>query len=172
MRLQFVCEARSKTTNSIRSWRTTLLTDAMSLSDLGKLASVESILKNIQETYAETASEVPRLELIEFQRSLAVNYLMQEQLVKAVEIAIKALQSLGFVITGGDIPHVSGIHLIVERWVLMTDFVIDYWVVLTRSHRSIAPDLEARAKAYLKICCKICVGEEETFELLYGGLLA
>lgn len=167
-----LCEARFKTTNSIRNRRKTLLADAMRLCDSGNLALVESILKNIQKTYAEPASEVPRLELMEFQRSLAVKYLMEEKLVKAVETAIKALQSLGFVIKGGDILHVSGVPLIIEKWGFMMDFVIDYWVVLTRSYRSIAPELEAQAKAYLKTCYKICVGEDETFEPVYGGLLA
>ncbi|PGH18368.1 hypothetical protein AJ79_00434 [Helicocarpus griseus UAMH5409] len=86
-----------------------------------KINGVERFVSMIAETYSQPAAEVPRLGLWDPLIFLAQVYLQQGQLVKAVESALKALESLGYVIDGGRLPFSPGTSLVVRKWGLMMD---------------------------------------------------
>lgn len=88
------------------------------------LRKIEEPISSLAGTYHRPASEIPRLELYSPDLSLAIIYASSGKHEKAVEFGIKSLESLGFVIKGGDIPHISDAPLVVERWGLMTDAVV------------------------------------------------
>jgi hypothetical protein len=133
---------------------------------------MESILKSLQGTFAEPAFKVPRLEIVGLQRSLSNIYLSQKQAAKAAESAIKALQSLDLWEKGATLLTSRAYHLTVEKWGLVMDEVIEFWIILTRTYRLVAPELVSQAEAYAKTSYRICIGEDATFEKIYVDVLA
>lgn len=66
----------------------------------------------------------------------------------------------------------SDAPLVVKKWGLVEDEVVGGWLVLARAYRFVVPELEAAAKEYAKVCYRICVGEDESFEETYESALA
>ncbi|RYP42447.1 hypothetical protein DL768_010328 [Monosporascus sp. mg162] len=133
-------------------------------------AKIEIILATMADTYNRPAIEVPRLSIWEPQLALAKMYTQQKQPVKAIDSALRALASLGYVIDGGNLPRTTGTPMVVKQWGLMMDYLIDCWMLLSSAYRLVAPDLEAQAEEYARISYRICVGEDETFDETYGKL--
>lgn len=132
-----------------------------------KANKVEAIMKRLAACYTKPALEVPRLGLWDIQYELAGKWLDHHQPEKVVEFGLKGLESLGYVIEGGEIPCVPGATLKVTRWGLMMPPVLRVWIILSRSYRFVAPELEDQAKAYAKLTYRICIGEDETFDKAY-----
>ncbi|KAJ6071388.1 hypothetical protein N7499_009402 [Penicillium canescens] len=61
--------------------------------------------------------------------SLAAVYAASYRPQKAVEFGLKALESLGFVIQGGNLPRDADKSLSVKKWGLMTDDVVGCWMI-------------------------------------------
>jgi hypothetical protein len=133
-------------------------------------AKIESILATMTDQYRRPASEVPRLSLWDPLLALTNMYMMQKQPVKAIDSALRALSSLGYVIEGGNLPRTSGMPIVVKQWGLMEDHLIKCWMLLSDAYHLVAPDLEVQAEQYARISYKICVGEDETFDETYGKL--
>jgi hypothetical protein len=57
--------------------------------------------------------------------------------------------------------------LVVRRWGLLVDGVVDCWMFLRDAYRELAPELVAPAEAYARTAYGMVFGEEETFEA-YG----
>lgn len=73
---------------------------------------IEAILSKLGETYRQPASEVPRLGLWSPYLTLAMLYARHEQPQKAIEFALKTLESLGYLVEGGHLP----IRLVHHCW--------------------------------------------------------
>ncbi|RLL96545.1 hypothetical protein CFD26_104364 [Aspergillus turcosus] len=131
---------------------------------------IEATFSMLEETYRQPASEVPRLSLWSPYLTLAMVYATHHQPQKAIEFALKTLESLGYVVEGGHLPHASGTPLLVKKWGLMTDGLVGCWMSLSSAYRQIAPDLVAQAEGYARITYRICVGEDETFDEAYTQL--
>jgi hypothetical protein len=131
---------------------------------------IEAILSKLEETYRQPASEVPHLSLWSPYLTLAMLYARHEQPQKAIEFALKTLESLGYLVEGGHPPHTSGTPLLVKKWGLMTDGLVGCWMSLSRAYRQVAPDLVLTAEGYARITYRICVGEDETFDETYTQL--
>ncbi|KAJ5335470.1 hypothetical protein N7452_007873 [Penicillium brevicompactum] len=134
------------------------------------LRVVENLLLSLAGTYRRPAHEVPRLALYPSYLALATIYCSSNKPKKAVQFGLLCLESLGFVIKGGNIPRASSAPLFVEKWGLMTDGVVGCWMTLCRAYQELAPDLSPQAEGYARISYKICVGEDETFEQTYSML--
>ncbi|KAJ5610508.1 TPR domain protein [Penicillium lagena] len=129
---------------------------------------IESTLATLAETYNRPASEVPRLTLWDPYLSLCGMYSEWNQPEKAIECGLKALESLGYVIDGGNFPQAPKLTLVVKRWGLMLDLLVNCWMLLALAYSQVAPELEAKAEGYAKLTYRICVGEDETFHETYG----
>lgn len=134
------------------------------------LRKTEDTISSLACTYHRPASEILRLELYSRYLSLAAIYASSGKHEKAVKFGSKSLESLGFVIKGGDIPHISDAPLVVQKWGLMTDAVVGCWMILCYAFQKLAPTLASQAAGYARISYKICVGEDETFDQTYSRL--
>ncbi|OQE24015.1 hypothetical protein PENFLA_c010G09886 [Penicillium flavigenum] len=134
------------------------------------LRKIEDTISSLASTYCRPASEVPRVALDSPYLSLAAIYASSRNLKKAVEFGLMSLESLGFVIKGGKIPHVSDTPLVVQKWGLMTDGVVGCWMILCSAYQELAPTLASQAEGYARLSYRICVGEDETFDQTYSRL--
>ncbi|KAJ5198589.1 uncharacterized protein N7498_007706 [Penicillium cinerascens] len=132
------------------------------------VARVETILSTIAETYNHPASQVPRFCLWDTCLTLSLIYSTRNQPQKAIDFALKALESLGYIIEGGRPPLIQEAPLVVKKWGLAVDSLVPCWMSLANCYRKVAPGLEDQAKKYAKITYRICVGEDETFDELYA----
>jgi len=110
----------------------------------------ERILNTIGQTYKHPPTDVPRLVLREPYARLASIYSEQRNAEKVAAMSLKALESLGFIIKGAQLPLSPVETFRVEKWGIMVDDVISMWVHLWN------------ALAY-----KICLGEDVTFKESY-----
>lgn len=134
------------------------------------LRKIEDTISRLAGTYRRPVSEVPRLELHSPYLTLAAIYASSHKHEKAVKFGIKSLESLGFVIKGGDIPHIPGAPLVVQKWGLMNDALVGNWMILRYAFRELEPTLASQAEEYARVSYKICVGEDETFDQTYSRL--
>ncbi|KAJ5559393.1 hypothetical protein N7513_001792 [Penicillium frequentans] len=164
-----ICEDIQGLSQSVLSTRKRLSAELERLfkSKNRKLAKIDDKLASLAETYPRPSSQVPHLGLWSGYLSLAAVSLTSHRPEKAIKSGLKALESLGFVIDGG---NMSDTQLHVNDWGLMTDGVVGCWMILGRAYCEVAPGLEAQAEKYARISYKICVGEDETFDETYGKL--
>lgn len=169
-----ICHDYRNTSKETRLKRKRLMVEASNAIEhlvKSKTAKVEFIVKKLAACYTRPALEVPRLGLWEIQFNLAEKCIGYYDPKKAVEFGLRGLESLGFVIQGGEVPCESGTTLKVIKWGLTMPPVLKCWVILSRSYRLVAPELEAQAKAYAKITYRVCIGEDETFDKAYREFL-
>lgn len=169
-----LCQEVRGASSSVLSNRNRILADLQRLFKTSKknLRKIEDRISNLAGTYSPPASEVPRLTLDSPCLSLAAIYASSRKLEKSVEFALKTLESLGFVVEGGNLPHVSNAPLIVKKWGLMNDGVVGCWMILCLAYRDLAPTLASQAEGYARVSYKICVGEDDTFDKTYSRLSA
>lgn len=170
-----ICQDNRNTKKVTLNARYTLVASANKLLnrrfDESRAVKMQNIINKLEKTYAQPAHEVPRLGIWDLYLSLANMSTGKGKFKEAAGFALDALKALGFVVEGGSIPHSPGTPLIVKRWGLMVNEVIDCWAILSRAYHLAAPDLVAQADAYAKISYRMCVGEDETFDEQYGRIL-
>ncbi|KNG84245.1 hypothetical protein ANOM_007397 [Aspergillus nomiae NRRL 13137] len=162
-----ICQDYQNTDASILEKRQTLRTEVRQYIQSTRhpdLVRIESTVASLASTYSRPAREVPRLGIWDVQCVLAKKYLRLDQPVKAIEAVFGALESLGYIIQGADVPDAP---LVVVQWGFMVDQLIEIWLVLAEAFHTVSPELEAMAERYARITYKICVGEDETFEDTY-----
>ena len=145
-----------------------LLAKALSLPLHPARTRVEIILSAIADTYHQPASEVPRITLWELYYHAGIRFAMFSEQDKTIELVLMALESLGYIIEGGSLPHVPGTPLSVTKWGLMVDSLIGCWMCLALAYQDLAPELAVQAEGYARITYKACLGEDETFDETYG----
>lgn len=132
-------------------------------------AKAERILHAMGQTYKNPPTDIPRLALQAPYARLAVFYSEQGKAEKVAAMVLKALESLGFVIKGAQLPSSPDEILRIEKWGIMTDDVVRLWVHLWNVYSARAPHLLQKAAEYGRLAYKICVGEDVTFEESYDG---
>ncbi|VUC29601.1 unnamed protein product [Clonostachys rosea] len=127
---------------------------------------IESMLAKMKLTYRKPPSEIPRLDMCNFQINVAIKYLKNNQPAKAVERGLEALGSLGFVMEGGAMPE-SGIPsgtILVKQWGQDCESY-KYWRVLSNAYGMPgAFGLSSQAENFAKISYKVCIGEDVSFD--------
>lgn len=132
------------------------------------IAKIEGIVATFEKTYRRPSSEVPRLEIWKAYLTLAAVHATGSQPRKAIEFAFKTLESLGYAIEGGQLPHSPGATLLVKKWGLMMDGLVGCWMILCRVYCDVAPDLANQAEEYARTTYRMCVGEDDTFGNTYS----
>ncbi|KAL8823300.1 MAG: hypothetical protein Q9191_005988 [Dirinaria sp. TL-2023a] len=133
------------------------------------LAKAERLLAALEKTYSVPASEVPRLALWDPYLLLTRACSANQEPEKVIQTAWKVLASLGFIIVRKN-PSSSRSPFHVEQWGLMEDYVVEAWVHLWVAYAQLAPELCEKAQSCARIAYKICVGEDWTFDRVYGGM--
>lgn len=167
-----ICQDHQRTDATILSKRKSLRAAALKNLDTRKHeAKIEVILDDLVNTYTLPATEIPRVCIWELEFYLAERFAEKKKHFKTVEYALRALGSLRYVIEGGKLPRSSHSDkhqpLVVKRWGLMVNHLMDCWMVLTGAYRCVAPDLEVQARDYAKLTYKTSIGEDETFYETY-----
>lgn len=136
---------------------------------------LEALLSAIEGTYSRPVSEIPRIALWGPALSLAILYTARGNPRKAIDFGLKSLESLGYVIEGGQIASQNrnkstDAELVVKKWGLLPDTVIMCWMNLSSLYRDLVPNLKLadQAEEYAKMAYRMCVGEDETFDDTYS----
>lgn len=167
-----LCLDTRSASKSLLSYRKGISSELQKLFKTSKmnLRKIEDTISSLASTYCRSASEVPCLALGSPYLSLAAIYAASVKHEKAVQFGLMYLESLGFVIKGGNIPHVSDAPLVVQKWGLMTDGVVGCWMILCRAYQELAPTPASQAEGYARLSYRICVGEDDTFDQTYSSL--
>jgi hypothetical protein len=94
-------------------------------------------------------------------------YSEQRNAEKVAAMSLKALESLGFIIKGAQLPFSPAETFHVEKWGIMMDDVISIWVHIWNAYSAFAPHLLPQAADCGKLAYSICVGEDVTFKESY-----
>ena len=166
-----ICQDIQTTKKSISAERSELRAKALNYHDpyrgITDIAKFQTIIEKAMNTYSRPAPEVPRLNLWDPLLGLAMAYMKKGQLFKAINSTLKALESLGYIIDGGDMPRASDKQIVVRKWGLMVNSLVNCWMLLSKAYELVAPELKDTALQYARISYKICVGEDETFDETY-----
>ncbi|KAL2810626.1 hypothetical protein BJX63DRAFT_444568 [Aspergillus granulosus] len=164
-----ICQDSTATEESDLMKRRRLTADLVNaFQALSKSRKPKSAIAQIEETYRKPAIQVPRLGIWKAYLRLAEAHVSRGVLEKTVEFALKTLESLGYVLEGGGIPHTPDAPLHVMKWGLMMDELVRCWMILCRAYCDLAPELASQAEDYARITYRMCVGEDETFEDTYS----
>ncbi|KAK0726200.1 hypothetical protein B0T21DRAFT_371164 [Apiosordaria backusii] len=147
------------------------LTRCGSYGGTGSIANVirksSALLAELEGTYTKPVEEVPRIALWGGYRDVACALTLPGQGIapnpqKAVELGLKALQCLGFVIEGGSLG--TNQDLVVKKWGFMGNGLLDCWMCLKNAYyKTGSHELALAADGYAKVCYRIQFGEDETF---------
>lgn len=131
-----------------------------------KVNKIAQLLENLDKTYSKPATEVPRLNLWDPSLALAQKYGKQQKPDKVIEWTVKAMESLGFVVNGGDS---SSQMFEIVKWGLVVDHLVVALLTARDAFMGIgAVEKAGRAESYAKLVYKIVVGEDSTFDDMYG----
>lgn len=116
------------------------------------------------ETFYPKRTGAPRLELWDFYLALGQKRLERGTgTSKALELAIKALEALGYVIAAAPPAKLDGKPTLeVKSWGQANDYTVIAFIVMFHAYKVLAPELCEVAKGYARTAYTICVGEEET----------
>lgn len=137
------------------------------------LRRVETGVLELEQTYGQSAVEVPRRWLVKLLLDVASEVgdrSMHQQVITAhqrVLLLLRCLRSLGFVIEGGERGT-----LVVRRWGLLSlDWAnaLSCWLMLRRTYHETAPELVKPAEEYTRMAYLLCMGEDETFSTTIEG---
>jgi hypothetical protein len=132
-------------------------------------AKIEAAVDAMAATYSRPAGEVPRLAIWEvMQRALMTVLGMKAGQPEVppprlVKLFLVALGSLGYVIEGG----MSGM-IVVRKWGLLAEGVVECWMLLRDVYCLAAPELVLPAEGYARTAYRMVFGEDETFDETYG----
>ncbi|KAK3063903.1 hypothetical protein LTS18_011814 [Coniosporium uncinatum] len=128
---------------------------------------VEKLLNALNTTYTRPAYEVPRLLLWDPQLALTRVYAMQKDMAMCLASAGKVLTSLGFIIVGADSSAAS---FAVVKWGLIVDHLMETFLHLKAAFSAIRADKDSKyADECARLAYKIVVGEDASFDTLYGN---
>ncbi|KAK0671707.1 hypothetical protein QBC41DRAFT_49794 [Cercophora samala] len=176
-----MCEEDDRTSDVVVAKRNTLgksleqlhrlLTRHRGSSGAAKAASLirksSAVLAELEGTYSRPAEEVPRLALWVGYRDLACALTVTgaglgSNSQKVIDIGLKALRCLGFVLDGGSLGTKQ--RLVVKKWGYMGAGLIDCWICLKTAYANTGShELALAAQGYAKVCYRIQLGEDETF---------
>jgi SET domain len=166
-----ICLDAKDTPKKLLDKRSTLRGDLRTTLNASEIdvAKAEHLLSAIDKTYKYAPSKIPRFGLCAHYLKLAEIYTEEGNAVKTVSLALKSLETLGFVIRGARLPVVPGMPFEVQQWGLGADEAIMAWIHLCNAYTVFAPHLLQKAKECAMVTYKICVGEDVTFDESYWG---
>ncbi|KAJ4377321.1 hypothetical protein N0V83_000146 [Neocucurbitaria cava] len=128
--------------------------------------AVEQLLRALKNTYTRPANEVPRMRLSQAQLLLAYVYNAQNKMDKVFKFVDETLISFGFILAGLDSTRVS---FKIIKWGLVEDQHVEVFRLAQEAFEKIQAREDAmQAEEYARTAFKIVVGEDSSFESVYG----
>ena len=84
---------------------------------------------------------------------------------KAIEFVFRGFEALGFEVEG---IFPRGEEVVVKTWGVVVDELVRAWVVLYLAFLKVEPELAGMADRYARLTYLICVGEDGSFDQVYG----
>jgi hypothetical protein len=165
-----ICNSIQSTDDDVLAERLKLrthVTDSLQEPQRLRINRLNEDIAKIEHTYSTPALTVPRLSVYDIHIAIAQSYARIGWPIHAIEFAFKALESLGFHITGGCVQGSARAEVVVQKWGIVAPVMVEIWMMLSRAYHIVEPNFEAEAKKYAKLSYKILVGEDETFEETY-----
>ncbi|KFY18715.1 hypothetical protein V493_08396 [Pseudogymnoascus sp. VKM F-4281 (FW-2241)] len=167
-----LCAEAARTPEKVRRRRELLRKDlhacvVVKNPDAIDVPKAERLVAAMDATYKANPEEAPREPLCSLQLMVARVHKNRGEAAKVVGAALRVLRLLGFEVKGAQVPRGKEEFKVV-RWGLMAPGVVETWVQLWVAYATLAPELCADAERCARICYKICVGEDETFDDSYG----
>jgi hypothetical protein len=128
----------------------------------------ERLLSAVDVTYKSPPNVVPREPVCHLQLMVARVHKNRGEAAKVVAAALKVLHLLGFEVKGAEVPRGEDKFEVVKWGAMGVHGIVETWVQLWVAYATVAPELCADAEICARICYKICIGEDETFEDSYG----
>lgn len=166
-----ICEDRRVTKKQVLKQRNTHVEElkAAFKRPTVDVAKLERTLAAIEKTYSKPASEVPHLALWDTYLLLVRVYSTHKRYDKTILTASKVLESLGFCISRED-PSSFNSAFRIQQWGLMYDRAIEAFIHLWVAYEAIAPEFSNDMEKYARVVYKICIGEDETFDQIFGRI--
>ncbi|KAH7357056.1 hypothetical protein BKA65DRAFT_392716 [Rhexocercosporidium sp. MPI-PUGE-AT-0058] len=159
-----ICQDDSRTPAELRNRRNQLMAKIKN-SDPSKIAA------DMEKTYLSPAHDIPRLELSQIYLTLSYLHKQNSDLIEAGVHALKALEALGYVITGVNKKTLKSAGkggLMVKQWGYAAEQLSECWETLYTVWSLISPDLTEQARKYWKLAyIMVRAGEGDTFEQTY-----
>lgn len=167
-----LCAEAARTPEKVRRRRELLRADLRACvmvknPDDMDVPKAQRLVAAVEATYKAKPAEAPRELLCGLQLMVARVHKNRGEAAKVVGAALKVLKLLGFEVKGALVPRGKE-EFEVVRWGLTSHGVVETWVQLWVAYAAVAPELYADAERCARICYKICVGEDETFDDSYG----
>ncbi|OBT91215.1 hypothetical protein VE02_00363 [Pseudogymnoascus sp. 03VT05] len=167
-----LCAEAIRTPEKVRKRRELLRTDLRACvmvknPDDIDVAKAERLVAAVEATYKAKPVEAPRETMCGLQLMVTRVHKNRGEAAKVVGAALKVLRLLGFEVKGAKVPRGKE-EFEVVRWGYMAHGVVETWVQLWVAYATVAPELCADAERCARICYKISVGEDETFDDSYG----
>lgn len=166
-----LCLERKTTPKSVLLKRTSLWEDLKrfmgSDTQAINIPKAQRTLDKINQTYS-TAARDPggiRLELWDPCFALGRVLLATERAPEAIEMTLKGLEALGFVISAslpGVDPKSSKPELHIRQWGIANPFSVNAFLTLHEAYKRITPQLSAVARIYMEVAYSMVMGEKET----------
>jgi hypothetical protein len=138
-----------------------------------QLERAKTILKSLKETYTalDDASLVPRLESWDPYFALGVALFEKAKLADGLEMQLRGLEALVFIITASPPRIVREKNqkvstLEIRRWGHSNEYVASSFLNIIQAYATLAPQICMIAKEYARISYSICYGEFETISTL------
>lgn len=125
---------------------------------------IEELLRELAGTYVESARVAPHFAIGDLHFAVARLFSRDGDTEKGIGYTMKGFEALGFEIEGFE-PRGE---LLVKRWGVVIDEQVGAWVLLYIAFLEVAPELAEMADHYARLTYKICVGEEDSFDDIYG----
>lgn len=108
---------------------------------------IEAMLSKLTATYRQPASVVPRFSMWELYYTLVTVYGVHGQIEEAIDSSFRTLESLGYIIEGGRLPHTPGKPLLIKKWGLMQHGLVGCWMGLAIACHAMKLDIAAQAES-------------------------
>jgi SET domain len=136
------------------------------------IIQAETLLLQLEETYIDDSSRIPRTGAWASYFQLANHYAkVLEQPHRAIRATMKGLEMLGFKIEGGEVMAQLGekSDLEVKKWGILFHELIRQWVLLWTAFALLGEaDRAEQAREIAVVAYRIAIGEDETFEESVG----
>lgn len=133
----------------------------------GNVQKIERLLDELNQTYSQPADKVPRLLVWDMQLLLAHGYASRNKTRQVIVAAGKVLISLGFIITGVDSSQAP---LAISRWGMLVDHLVEIFMLLRNAFVLANNTMNSdRAGEYAKTAYKMVVGEDVSFDIVWGA---
>lgn len=141
------------------------------------LAEHQQFIEQLNQTYSPVA-KLPgavRVEVWLFYLTLGKVFFEMNNLTEAIEMTLRGLEALGFVISASPRRGISARatsepEFRVLKWGLTQTVSVDAFLVLYQAYKIIAPQNVPAAKAYIELTYKMFVGENESILETYPEL--